>query len=172
MGSAANRLVTAPIARYGPNGITLDLFPDDLAAAESNNTTYTDLTGAARNNAFLVGITFQVTQALIDATTKRLRAYFTTNPGGNFGTNNAIIVEDETATDMDFTTITGNIQRSFDYTNNAQGGRTPDTDADITVVALGDDDAVHALVEATIEKTNSLTVVVGNLSDPNYTNPL
>jgi hypothetical protein len=155
-----------------PNGVTLDLYPDDLAAAESNNTTYTDLTGNTRNNAFLVGITFQVTQALIDATNKRLRAYFTTNPGGNFGSNSAIIVDDETGTDMDFTTITGNIQRSFDYTNNNQGGRTPDTDADITVVALGDDDAVHALVEATITKTNSLTVVVGNLADPNYSNPL
>ena len=32
-----------------------------------------------------------------------------------------------------WTTITGDIQTTFDYTNNNQGGRTPATDADITI---------------------------------------
>lgn len=154
-----------------PNGTTIDLFPDNLAAAEANNVTYQDISGDNRNNAFLVGITFDVNAALIAATTSRLTAYFTTNPGGNFGTNSAIIVDDETATDMDFTAISADIQVSFDYTNNAQGGRTPDSDANITVVALGDDDAAHVLVTQAITKVNAITIPVGTLSDPNYFNP-
>ena len=170
-GVARGDITDALMTFTSPNGVTLDMYPDDLAAAESNNTTYVDISGDSRNNAFLVGITFQVNSTLIGATNKRMTAYFTTNPGGNFDSNDAIIVDDESAVDMDFTTIGGNIQRSFDYTNNAQGGRTPDADADITVVALGDDNATHVLVAATITKVNALTIVVPNLADPNYSNP-
>ena len=142
-----------------PNGTTLDLFPDDLSTGELNNVTYVDISGDSRNNAFSVGVTFQVNANLIGSTTKRLVAYFTTNPAGNFGSNNAVIVDDALGADMDFSVITGDIQTTFDYTNNAQGGRTPDTDADITVVALGDDLAQHVLVTATITKVNAVTVV-------------
>jgi len=154
-----------------PNGVTLDLYPDDLDAGESNNVTYQDQTGDSRNNAFLVGITFQVNNNLINSAQARLTAFFTSVPSGDFGSNNAIIVDDNTATDMDFTTIAGNIQRSFDYTNNNQGGRTPDTDAAITVVALGDDLAQHILVTTTITKVSAITVAVGPALERNYSNP-
>jgi hypothetical protein len=154
-----------------PNGITLDLYPDDLASAEANNTSYVDISGATRNNAFLVGITFVVNSTLIGSTNKRLVAYFKSVPSGDFDSNAAIIVDDELGADMDFTTIVGNIQSSYDYTNNSQGGRTPDTDADIVVVALGDDGATHVLVEETIAKVNALSITIPNLADPNYSNP-
>ncbi len=103
-------------------------------------------------------------------------AYFddpdaTPSSGDEFGSNGAIIVDDETGTDMDFTAISGNIQSTFDYTNNNQGGRTPDTDADITVVAIGDDLAQHILVTATITKVNSLTVAVTPALERNFSNP-
>jgi len=72
---------------------------------------------------------------------------------------------------MDFTTITADIQTTFDYTNNNQGGRTPDTDANITVVALGDDLAQHILVTQTITKQNSIVVSVQPTLERNYDNP-
>jgi hypothetical protein len=154
-----------------PNGVTLDMFPDNLLTGDLNNVTYQDITGDSRNNAFLVGITFDVNANLIAAPTSRLVAYFTTNPAGNFGTNNAVIVDDDLGADMDFSAIAADIQTTFDYTNNAQGGRTPDTDADITVVALGDDNAQYVLVTATITKVNAITVVVGTALERNYSNP-
>ncbi len=156
-----------------PNGVTLDLYPDDLSAVESNNVTFTDLTGDTRNNAFLVGLIFAINANLTGSTFKRLVAYFTSVPSGDFDTNNAIIVQDSTPTNMDFTdgTITGtSIQRSFDYTNNSQGGRTPDTDAAITVVAIGTDLAQYVLTTALITKVNSLTIAVGNALERNYAN--
>jgi len=154
-----------------PNGTTLDLFPDDLSSGDSNNVTFQDLTGDNRNNAFIVGILLDVNANLISSATKRITMYFTTNPGGNFGTNNAIIVDDKDGVDINTTTITGDINTTFDYTNNAQGGRTPDTNAAVTVVALGDDLAQHILAVATITKVNSLTIAVQPALERNYSNP-
>ena len=154
-----------------PNGTTLDLHPDDLATSESNNVTIRDLTTDDRTNAFIVGITLDVNANLISSATKRLTMYFTTNPGGNFGTNGAIIVDDKDAVDINFTTITADIATSFDYTNNVQGGRTADTNAGVTVVALGDDLAQHILATATITKVNSMTIAVQPALERNYSNP-
>lgn len=154
-----------------PTGTTLDLYPDDLATAESNNVTFRDLTGDDRTNAFIVGITLDVNANLVSSASKRITMYFTTNPGGNFGTNNAIIVDDKDGVDINYTAIAGDIQTSFDYTNNSQGGRTPDTNAAVTVVAIGDDLAQHILATATITKVNSLTIAVQPALERNYSNP-
>jgi hypothetical protein len=170
-GTERGDITDALMTYVSPNGVTLDMYPDDLASAEANNTSYVDISGDTRNNAFLVGITFVVNSNLIGASNKRLTAYFTSVPSGDFDTNDAIIVDDVDSVDMDWTTIAGNKQASFDYTNNSQGGRTPDTDAPITVVALGDDNATHVLVTETITKVNALTITIPNLADPNYSNP-
>jgi hypothetical protein len=156
-----------------PNGVTLDLFPDDLDAGESNNVTYTDLTGDARNNAFLVGITFVFNANLIGSAANRATVFFddpdgTPASGDEFGTIGAVIVDDETATDMNFTGIAGNVQRSFDYTNNNQGSRTPDTDADCTIQVGGDSLAQFTTVQFTITKVNALTVNVTNALERTY----
>jgi hypothetical protein len=170
-GTERGDITDALMTYIAPNGTTLDMFPDGLSTAESNNVTYVDISGDSRNNAFLVGVTFQVNSNLTGSTNKRLTAYFTTNPSGNFGSNDAVIVDDADSVDMDYTVITGNIQTTFDYTNNNQGGRTPDTDADITVIAIGDDLAQHILAEATITKVNSVIVPVGTGLERNYSNP-
>ena len=71
---------------------------------------------------------------------------------------------------MDYTVIAADITTTFDYTNNAQGGRTPDTNAAITVIAIGDDLAQHILATATITKVNSVTVSVQPALERNYEN--
>ena len=151
-----------------PNGVTLDLFPDNLSTGELNNVTYTDLSGDARNNAFLVGVLFDMNANFLGSAANRLTAYFSTNPGGNFGTNDAIIVEDDLGSPMDFSDITVDQQTTFDYTNNSQGGRTPGTDAAITVVALGDDGAQHVIATALLAQVNSITITVPNPLERNY----
>jgi hypothetical protein len=170
-GTARGDITDLLMSFASPNGTTLDLYPDDLATADSNNVTFRDLTGDDRTNAFIVGILLDVNANLISSATKRLTMYFTTNPGGNFGTNGAIIVDDKDGVDINFTAIVGDINTSFDYTNNAQGGRTPDTNASVTVVALGDDLAQHILATATITKVNSLTIAVQPALERNYSNP-
>ena len=151
-----------------PNGVTLDLFPDNLSTTELNNVTYQDMSGDSRNNAFLVGITFDVNANIISSANSRLVAYFTSVPSGDFGTNTAVKVQDDGAADMDFTAIGADIPTTFDDTNNNQGGRTPDTDAAITGVALGDNLAQHILTTALITKSNSVVVSVQPPLERNY----
>lgn len=162
-----------------PNGITLDLFPDDLAGAELNNVKYRDISGAFlnstevvgardRSNAFLIGLTFVPNADLIASAVKRLTMYFTSVPSGDFDTNDAIIIDDSVAVDMDFTTISGDIQATYDYTNNAQGGRTPDTDAPYVLVASGTDLAQSILLTGTITKVNSISIPVAPATEFNY----
>jgi len=160
-----------------PTGTTIDLFPDDIANSELNNVTYQGVeTGVDRNNAFLVGLTLQVSQNLIDSANARVVVFFsdpdgTPSTGDEFGTNGAIIVQDDVPVNMNFTTVTANISTTYDYTNNAQGGRTPNTDAPVTVVAIGDDLAQHVLVTATITRVNTLTIAVSTALERNYSNP-
>ena len=162
-----------------PNGVALDMFPDDLSTGELNNITYRDISGFFLNssenegerdraNAFLVGITFIPNADLINSAIKRLTMYFTNVPSGSFDTNDAIIFDDDQGVDMDFTVINGNIQTTFDYTNNAQGGRTPGTDAPYTLVASGTDLAQNILLTGTITQQNSIDINVSPQRDFNY----
>jgi len=172
-GTARGDITDLLMSFASPTGTTLDLFPDNLAASDLNNVTYQDMSGDARNNAFIVGITFQVNANLTGSADKRLVAFFTdpdlTPANGNeFGSNGAVIVNDKDGTPMDFTAIAGNITTTFDYTNNAQGSRTPGTDAAITVVAIGDDFAQHVLVTDTITQVNSKTIAVLPALERNY----
>jgi pectate lyase len=63
--------------------------------------------------------------------------YFKNANGNLFGTSSAILVENNV-----FIPATGMITSSgltfvFDYSNNNQGGRLPNTDADVVVMAVG-----------------------------------
>jgi len=97
--------------------------------------------------------------------------YFTTNPGGNFDTSSAIIVDNNSGTDITGTITTSPLTWDFDYTNNVQGGRTADTNADVTVVAQGLNGATWVLVTSTITKTTGQTITVSADDERNYSNP-
>lgn len=164
--------ITSLLMEYvSPNGTTLDLFPDNLASSELNNVTYEDLTGDPRNNAFLVGITFVPNANLINAAVKRLTLYFTSVPSGAFNTNNAIIIDDAVGVDINFTVISGNIDVSYDYTNNSQGGRTPNTDAPYVLQAFGTNLAQPLQLAGTITRVNSIIIPVSPPTEFNYANP-
>ncbi len=162
-----------------PNGITLDLFPDQLAVTELNNIRYRDISGGFLNssesvgardraNAFLVGLTFVPNADLINSAVKRLTMYFLSVPSGAFDANTAIIIDDDVGTDIDFTVISGNIQATYDYTNNSQGGRTPGTDAAYVLVAYGTDLAQAIQLTGTIDQVNAITIPVSPPTEFNY----
>ena len=57
---------------------------------------------------------------------------------------------------------------TYNYAGNVDGGRTADTDADITLVALGLEKAQYAKAASSITKVNSVTVPVSNPLERNY----
>ena len=105
-----------------------------------------------------------------DADTK-YTMYFTTNPGGNFDTSSAIIVDNNSAADITGQITAGTIAWDFDYTNNVQGGRTANTNADVTVVAQGLSGATWVLATHTITQTTGQTINVTADDERNYSNP-
>jgi hypothetical protein len=57
---------------------------------------------------------------------------------------------------------------TYNYAGNVDGGRTADTVADITLVALGLEKAQYAKAESSITKVNSVTVPISNPLERNY----
>jgi len=83
----------------------------------------------------------------------------------------SIIVDDATATDIQYLVAGASKAFTFDYTNNAQGGRTPNQDADIVLVGSGKGDGQFFTTEGTITEAVGLTFAVSPASDLTYNNP-
>ncbi len=160
-----------------PNGTGLNIFVDDLAAADKNNATFEDISGDARNFAFLSGIIITLNPNITDDASAKVTVYFkdpdgTPASGDEYGTNGAIKVKDDLGVDMeDVTPLTSPLNFTFDYTNNNQGGRTPDTDAEIEIVVRGTDKAANARVSGTITKQNSNPFALSAALERNFLNP-
>ena len=154
-----------------PTATTFDMIIDDLNAADANNVTYTDATGVTRTDAFQSVGNINFSTTLQNDANAIYWMFFTTTPDGNFGTPQAIIVND-----ADNIPITGNIsgaasvQFTFDYDNNIQGSRTSQTDAAVTVVAIGLSTAQYVLAQGTIDRTKAVSISLVAATERNYSN--
>lgn len=88
-----------------------------------------------------------------------------------FESPGAIIVDDNSTTDIDGEISAASIGWDFDYTNNTQGGRAADTDAEIVIVAIAYDGAQWIPVDYIITKTTGQNVPVNAVDELNYLNP-
>ena len=148
------------------------VFIDNIQADDINSITFVDISGIERTYPFTSAGSISFNSNLQTDPSAKYWMYFTTNPGGNFGSASAIIVQDSNSSN-----ITGlvNAQSStsftFAYDTNVQGGRTAATDANVTVVALGLSGAQYTSTASTIGRSigNSISLV-SNL-ERNYGNP-
>ena len=95
---------------------------------------------------------------LIDDIDAQYSIYFANANGNQFGTSSAIVVEDINSIQMQgyvSSTTSGfndnDVEFTFDYDNNSQGGRIPGTDAQIFIVAIGINIAKYVVLNATIK---------------------
>jgi hypothetical protein len=149
----------------------LDHFENNDYAAITGFTTQTDnnglwkITGAPNSNtvtAEKVDGTDPVTEAVGEAATVK------ENP---FESPGATIVDDNNDADIDGQITAAEISFDFDYTNNVQGGRTADSNAEVTVVAIAYDGAQYTTVNHTITKTTGQAVAINAIDELNYENP-
>lgn len=161
-----------------PNGTTLNLFIDDLNANEKNNITFNDVLGIGRNFAFLAIISISVNQNLLDDGDTKIVVFFTNDDAGNntgrdYGTDEAIIVQTTTNTDMiSLNPSLSPVDFEFDYDNNAQrGSASAATDAPVTIVAIGLNTAQYVSTAGTVtrQSTNVFSLVAA--LERNYSNP-
>ena len=140
---------------------------DNFLASDRNNLVFKDTGGTDRTFPFLATGTLSFNTNLVNDASAIFRMFFTSG----FGTGSAIIVDDNSGTD-----ISGNISGSssvsfdFDYDGNNQGGRTPGTDANVTVVAIGLNTAQYVSATATIGRATGQNISLVAPLERNYSN--
>lgn len=148
------------------------VFIDNYAAADVNDLVFVDDTGTERSFPFIASLTLQFNQNLQSDSSSIYRVFFTDIAGQDYGDSDAILVEDDTNTDMaGLVSGAASVSLTFDYDGNNQGGRTPGTDADITVVAIGTDGAQYVRATGTIQRSTSNIVSLVAPLERNYSNP-
>ena len=139
---------------------------------------YIDLSGfittAAMNTLYLVDTvaanTMQITaQDGTTIVTETATVQVDENPYESPG---AVIVQDNGATNMDAQISASTISFDFDYTNNNQGGRTPNSNAPCTIVAIAKDGAEWIDASFTITAATGINVPVNGGDERNYSNPV
>lgn len=138
------------------------VFIDELNPVSINNVRYIDNQGTYRTFPFVAAGSINFSDTLVADPDAVYRMFFSATPGGNFGSVDAIIVEDAEGNPIagDVSGAT-NVSFTFDYDGNTQGGRTPESDANVTVVAIGLENAQYVLATGTIARStaNSITLV-------------
>lgn len=164
-----------------PNGTTLNLFIDDLNANEANNVTFEDVLGVGRNFAFTAVISISVNANIIDDDATKLVVFFTNddagdNTGRDYGTDEAIIVQDTDGNDMvagvsaDITTSP--VDFEFDFDNNTQrGAASAGQNAPVTIVAIGLNTAQYVSTAGTVTRQSTNTFSLVSALERNYSNP-
>lgn len=172
-----DQLLTGPglyISGFDSNSTNSITFYDvTVGGGGINSVTLLPVTSTARLFPFVATGTLAFSANLVsepDVDTK-YTMYFTTNPGGNFDTSSAIIVDDNSAADITGQITGASIAWTFDYDNNVQGGRTAGTNADVTVVAQGLNGAQWVLATHTITRSVAQTISVNAIDERNYANP-
>lgn len=131
------------------------------------------VTSTERNYPFVATGTLNFSTNLVNETDSNTKytMYFT-NAGGNlFDSSSAIIVKDNSATDITGQITSSSIAFDFDYDNNVQGGRTAGTDAAVSIVAQGLPGATWVLTTFTITRATGQSITINADDERNYSNP-
>lgn len=168
----------ADLAISGSAGSTasIDSAGSNLPVLTQND--YIEITGAtnAENN----GV-WQVTDATpsaaqfdatkVDGATVVNETAFAGSINENpFGSDGATLVDDNSGTDISGTVSGASVAFDFDYDGNTQQGRTAATNAAITIVAIGLNNAQYVLATGTITRATGLSFSLVSALERNYSN--
>lgn len=155
------------------------VYIDDFQTADINRLYFADDdTSTALQFPYTAALTINFGDNLVNDASAKYWVFFTNddagdNAGYDFGTANAIIVDD--ADDVDMAgDVDGNasIQHSFAYDTNVQRGTGSDgEDAPITVVAMGLGTAQYVVATGTITRSTTNTISLVAALERNYSNP-
>lgn len=116
---------------------TTGVYIDGYNASDINRLVFTDQTGTQRTEPFTAAGSINFNSFLTQGGGGYYRVFFSTLPGlGNdWGEAGAVTVNDKDGTPIAGVISAASLPFTFAYDSNVQGGRTPATDAAITVVA-------------------------------------
>ena len=154
-----------------PAGGGSGVFIEEINELFINDVRYVDNNSDYQKFAYVAAGVINFSDTLQTDTNAVYRMFFTNTPLGQFGATNAI-----TVTDADGVEIAGTVSNrasvafSFDYDWNTQGDRTPGTDANVTVVAIGLDGAQYVMANGSIGRSTSNVITLVSALERNYTN--
>lgn len=147
------------------------VYIDDFSSIDINRIEFYDKSGTLRVFPFVAAGSINFNDNLVSDSGAIYRMFFTDVNGNNFGDTDAILVQDTLSADIAGNITNSSVQFTFDYDGNIQGGRTPGTDAAVTVVAIGLDKAQYVKTTGTIAKTNANSFSLVASLERNYSNP-
>lgn len=149
-------------------GVYIDNFQD----ADTNNIDFYDTTAVVRRFPFVATGLINFNDNLRNDASGSFFMFFTSVPSGDYGTANAVIVNDNLGNPITGS-IDGNPNYSFtfDYDFNNQGGRTSGSNAPVTVVAIGLNTAQYVVATSTIERSKANNISLVSALERNYNNP-
>ena len=151
------------------------------SAAEANNILFFphSLDGVYPNSGngvqypFTVNLNFLFTSNLVGG---QCTVFFANDDSGDnlgydFDTDNAIVVNDDVPTAMDFTISSADMDKTFDYDVNVQRGTGSDgTPAPLKVVAIYAGGAEPIVVDANVTRVDNVAIRINASDDRNYSN--
>jgi hypothetical protein len=97
--------------------------------------------------------------------------FFESTPTGDYGTTNAIIVNDKDGVPITGTYNGSPVSWTFAYDSNTQGGRTPGGNAAVKMLGIGLNGGQFIAVDHTITRTAGQSTLLAPAQERNYSNP-
>lgn len=146
---------------------TTGVYIDNFQANDTNRLVFKDTGGTDRTFPFVAAGSISFNSNLVADSSAIYRMFFS----DNFGTGSALLVQDNSGSDI-AGNVGGNntISFDFDYDGNTQGGRSAGTDADVTIVAIGLDNAQYVAATATITRATGQNISLVAPLERNYNN--
>lgn len=147
------------------------VFIDDFSSIDINRIEFYDTTGTKRTFPFVAAGNINFNDNLVNDGGAVYRMFFTDANGNNFGDADAIIVKDASLVDIAGNITGSSVSFTFDYDGNVQGGRTPATDAPVTIVGIGLTKAQYVKTTGTIGRSNANSFTLTASLERNFSNP-
>lgn len=164
-------LKTKTAANYQGGGT--GVYIDNFQPADTNSLIFVDNTVTERTFPFVSVVSLNFNTNLQNDAAAEYYVYFTDGVTGGleWGNSGAILVDNDGGSDV-VGLVGGNaqIQFDFDYDGNNQGSRTPGTDANITVVAIGLDTGQYVRATGTIARSTENSVSLVSAIERQYEN--
>lgn len=151
----------------GYGGVYISNFAD----ADINRLEFTDDTNTIRTYPYTAVGTLNFNSYLVDDPDAYYWMFFTAIGASAYGTSAAVIVNDADGIPITGACSAASISFTFDYDGNDQAGRTPGTNANVTVVAIGLETAQYVRTAGIIARSTSNSISLVAALERNYLNP-
>lgn len=172
-GSVIGKTANSLLSFVGDTLVTASgVFLDDFALADKNSVDFYDVLGAKQTYPYLASGTITFNENLVNDTGGKYWMFFTRTDLSNthdFGTTDALIVDDGSSVPLTADINASSINFTFDYENNIQGGRTPNVDAEVTIVGIGLETGQYVKTTGTIARSNANAFSLVSSLERNYT---